>query len=90
MKKRDYESIGMPAPDYFDNSTDPNDDDGFYFPTDFHAPTPEDEEYWEEEEDDDDGDDGDGPSTYAHCGDWEDEPENCASCADDECPLNKG
>lgn len=40
----------------------------------------------EEENEDDDWDD---PSTYAHCGDWEDEPENCAFCADDDCPLNR-
>lgn len=45
-----------------------------------------DDEYDDDEYDDDEYDD---PSTYAHCGDWEDEPENCASCADDECPLNK-
>jgi hypothetical protein len=32
----------------------------------------------------------DDPNTYAHCSDWEDEQENCYSCADDECPMNKG
>ena len=32
----------------------------------------------------------DDPNTYANCSDWEDEPENCYSCADDECPMNKG
>jgi hypothetical protein len=32
----------------------------------------------------------DEPDTYANCGDWEDEPENCYHCADDECPMNKG
>ena len=106
MKKKDYEACGLPAPDYFDSITDPNYDDGFYFPTDYHVPTPDDEEYWEDDEDDgdddeDDGDDdedenddgeedGDDPSTYAHYGDWKDEPENCAACADDECPLNRG
>ena len=56
-------------------------------------PSPEDEEYWEEDDDFEDEDDGeedfDDPSTYAHCSDWEDEPDNCACCADDECPMNK-
>ena len=32
----------------------------------------------------------DDPNTYARCSDWEDEPENCYHCADDECPKNKG
>lgn len=46
---------------------------------------------WDDEDDDcdDEDDDWDDPSTYAHCGDWEDEPENCAFCADDDCPLNR-
>ncbi|MDY5122461.1 MAG: hypothetical protein SPE59_01495 [Treponema sp.] len=46
---------------------------------------------WDDEDDDcdDEDDDCDDPSTYAHCGDWEDEPENCAFCADDDCPLNR-
>ena len=43
----------------------------------------------EDDEDDDEYEDDDDPSTYAHCGDWEDEPENCSFCADDECPLNR-
>lgn len=34
--------------------------------------------------------DWDDPGSYASCGDWEDEPENCFDCADDECPMNKG
>ena len=34
--------------------------------------------------------DWDDPDTYASCSDWEDEPENCYHCADDECPMNKG
>ena len=100
MKKRDDDACGMPAPDYFDTKTDPNYDDGFYFPSDFHAPTPEDEEYWEDddeydnedeydEEEDEEDEVYDDPSTYAHCGDWEDAPGNCASCPDDECPLNR-
>lgn len=38
----------------------------------------------------DDFEECDDPNTYAHCSDWEDEPDNCYSCADDECPLNKG
>ena len=42
------------------------------------------DDHWDEEDDD-----WDDPSTYAHCGDWEDEPENCAFCADDDCPLNR-
>jgi len=33
--------------------------------------------------------DGDDPNTFAHCSDWEDEPEICYHCADEECPLNK-
>ena len=33
--------------------------------------------------------DWDDPNTYANCSDWEDEPENCYHCADDECPMNK-
>lgn len=33
--------------------------------------------------------DWDDPNTYANCSDWEDEPENCFHCADDECPMNK-
>jgi len=33
-------------------------------------------------------DDWNDPNAYAHCSDWEDEPENCYSCADDECPMN--
>ena len=37
-----------------------------------------------------DDNEGDDPNTYAHCYDWEDEPENCMCCADDDCPLNKG
>jgi hypothetical protein len=37
----------------------------------------------------DDEEDWNDPSTYAHCGDWEDEPENCYHCADDECLMNK-
>ena len=41
-----------------------------------------DDGYYSDENDND-------PSTYAHCGDWEDEPENCSFCADDECPLNR-
>lgn len=45
MKKRDYEAAGLKAPDYFDNEKDSNFDDGFYFPTDYHVPTPEDEEF---------------------------------------------
>ncbi len=95
MKKRDYEAAGLKAPDYFDNEKDSNFDDGFYFPTDYHVPTPEDEEFWEDSEEDDDEFDEDDeeeyddPSSNAHCGDWEDEPENCACCADDECPLNR-
>ncbi len=40
--------------------------------------------------DEEDRDEWDDPSTYAHCSDWEDEPENCSCCADDECPLNRG
>lgn len=48
----------------------------------------DDDEYEDNDEDDEDEDDDD-PSTYAHCGDWEDEPENCSFCADDECPLNR-
>ena len=46
---------------------------------------------WDDEDDDwdDEDDDWDDPSTYAQCGDWEDEPENCAFCADDDCPLNR-
>ena len=49
------------------------------------------EDDWDDEDDDcdDEDDDWDDPSTYAHCGDWEDEPENCAFCADDDCPLNR-
>lgn len=39
-------------------------------------------------EDDDKEGDWDDPNAYAHCSDWEDEPENCYSCADDECPMN--
>ena len=35
-------------------------------------------------------DEWDDPNTYAHCSDWEDEPDNCMLCADDDCPLNKG
>jgi len=31
----------------------------------------------------------DDPNSYANCSDWEDEPDNCFSCADDECPMNK-
>lgn len=41
------------------------------------------------DEDDDENEEFDDPSTYAHCGDWKDEPENCGFCADDECPLNR-
>ena len=41
------------------------------------------------DEEDDDDENEDDPSMYAHCGDWEDEPENCAFCADDECPMNR-
>ena len=37
-----------------------------------------------------DMEDWDDPNTYANCSDWEDEPENCYHCADDECPMNKG
>jgi len=37
-----------------------------------------------------DNDEWDDPNTYARCSDWEDEPENCYCCADDECPMNKG
>ena len=47
------------------------------------------EEENEDDDWDDEDDDWDDPSTYAHCGDWEDEPENCAFCADDDCPLNR-
>ena len=47
------------------------------------------EEENENDEWDDEDDEWDDPSTYAHCGDWEDEPENCAFCADDDCPLNR-
>ena len=57
----------------------------------FHSPSDKimvlDEEYCEE--DDDESDDWDDPNTYANCSDWEDEPGNCYSCADDECPMNK-
>ena len=101
MKKKDYEAAGLKAPDYFENEKDSNFDDGFYFPTDYHVPTPEDEEFWEDDEDYGDEDDEDyeednddeevydDPSSYAHCGDWQDEFENCACCPDDECPLNR-
>ena len=47
------------------------------------------DEYYFDEEDDDENEEFDDPSLYAHCGDWEDKPENCAFCADDECPLNR-
>ena len=40
-------------------------------------------------EESDDREEWDDPDTYACCGDWEDEPENCYHCADDECPMNK-
>jgi len=40
--------------------------------------------------DEDDYEDWDDPGMYACCSDWEDEPENCYHCADDECPMNKG
>ncbi len=46
-----------------------------------------DEDYFDEE--DDENEEFDDPCTYAHCGDWKDEPENCGFCADDECPLNR-
>ena len=47
-------------------------------------------DYFYDEEDEDDANPGwDDPSFYAHCSDWEDEPDNCYNCADDECPLNK-
>jgi len=31
----------------------------------------------------------DDPNMYAHCSDWEDEPESCFHCADDDCPMNQ-
>jgi hypothetical protein len=37
----------------------------------------------------DDEEEWDDPSTYASCSDWEDEPENCYHCADDECPMSQ-
>jgi len=47
----------------------------------------DDEEYDEEEDQEEDWDD---PGTYAHCSDWEDHPEECMTCADDDCPKNTG
>jgi hypothetical protein len=44
----------------------------------------------EEFDTDDNDEEWDDPNTYAHCSDWKDEPENCFSCADDDCPLNQG
>jgi hypothetical protein len=38
----------------------------------------------------DDLEDENDPNLYANCSDWEDEPENCYHCGDDECPMNKG
>ena len=55
----------------------------------FNSTGPEDEEYLDYEEDEFDEAEWDDPSTYAHCSDWEDEPNSCALCADDECPMNK-
>jgi hypothetical protein len=42
----------------------------------------------DDEFDDDDEEDYDDPGTYAHCSDWEDSPEECYHCGDDDCPLN--
>jgi hypothetical protein len=42
-----------------------------------------------EDNDEEDEEDWDDPNSYANCSDWEDEPENCFNCADDECPMNK-
>lgn len=36
-----------------------------------------------------DFEDWDDPNSYANCSDWEDEPESCFQCADDECPMNR-
>ncbi|MDR0785057.1 MAG: hypothetical protein LBE74_04135 [Treponema sp.] len=36
-----------------------------------------------------DEDEWNDPNSYANCSDWEDYPENCYHCADDECPMNK-
>lgn len=86
MKKSDYEASGFPASF---NDEDPDYDDGFYFPTDYHIPTPDEEEYWEDDNTEIDENESDDPSMYAHCGDWKDHPQNCAFCADDGCPLNR-
>ena len=37
----------------------------------------------------DDREEWDDPGSYACCSDWEDEPESCYHCADDECPMNR-
>ena len=41
------------------------------------------------ENDCDETEEWDDPNTYARCSDWEDEPEHCDCCADDECLMNK-
>ena len=51
----------------------------------FDSIGPEDEDYLDCEEDE-----MDDPSTYARCSDWEDDPNSCSLCGDDECPLNRG
>lgn len=88
MKRRDYEARGFPVPW---NNEDPNYDDGFYFPTDYHIPTPDEDGYWGDDgTEDDDGEPDDTDECYgAKCHDYEDHPENCYHCADDECRMNR-